>query len=292
MPSMKDSSEPVDTSITRSPRTGRSRSEWASATTVATELRLSFAPGTTARAPMSAIAAAAPTASPRPPGGAQTARRGPQRHEQRAQEHPVDDRQALVCLGVQVRQAPHREPGSSGWKTSPLWAASWWAMNTMVRAASRSPASATTFQVERCGSRRRNHSRPPLTSSHSRRRNGADEGGEQAPGRRQGRSRVQQAERPPVAAVGSLLDPRLATRRAQLVGEPLRGTPLAFEADGRSNAASSWMTRSMVSRRIGRGSVVARASGCAPTPPRCRFARAWSDGFQVAPAAAPADRGR
>ena len=56
--------------------------------------------------------------------------------------------------------------GSAGWNTSPLWAASWWAMNTMVRVASGSPDSATTFQVGRCGSaRRRNQSRPPLTSS-------------------------------------------------------------------------------------------------------------------------------
>ena len=29
--------------------------------------------------------------------------------------------------------------GSAGWKTSPLWAASWWAMKTTVRRASGSP---------------------------------------------------------------------------------------------------------------------------------------------------------
>ena len=56
--------------------------------------------------------------------------------------------------------------GSAGWKTRPLWAASWWAMNTTVRRASGSPSSATTFQVARCGSARlRNQSPPPPTSS-------------------------------------------------------------------------------------------------------------------------------
>ena len=56
--------------------------------------------------------------------------------------------------------------GSAGWKTRPLWAASWWAMKTTVRAASGSPTSATTFQVGRFGSARlRNQSCPPLTSS-------------------------------------------------------------------------------------------------------------------------------
>src|ERR687890_763893 len=41
-------------------------------------------------------------------------------------------------------------------------------MKATVRSASGSPASATTFQVERCGSaRRRNQSRPPLTSSYA-----------------------------------------------------------------------------------------------------------------------------
>jgi hypothetical protein len=39
--------------------------------------------------------------------------------------------------------------GSAGWKTSPLWAASWWATKTIVRRPSGSPASATTFQVGR-----------------------------------------------------------------------------------------------------------------------------------------------
>ena len=56
--------------------------------------------------------------------------------------------------------------GSAGWKTSPEWAASWWETKTTVRSPSGSPASATTFQAERCGSvARRNQSRPPLTSS-------------------------------------------------------------------------------------------------------------------------------
>ncbi len=55
MPSMKDSSEPVETRMTRTPGMG---SSLASDSSTATPVRLSFAPGTTLRTPMSAIAAA------------------------------------------------------------------------------------------------------------------------------------------------------------------------------------------------------------------------------------------
>ena len=66
MPSLKDSSEPVETSTTRTPSSGRSRSAAASAITAPTALRLSLAPGTVARRPMSAIAAVAPADSAAP----------------------------------------------------------------------------------------------------------------------------------------------------------------------------------------------------------------------------------
>jgi hypothetical protein len=58
MPSSKDSSEPVETSRTRMPETGSSASRRATASIAATALRLSLAPGTTDRAPMSANDAA------------------------------------------------------------------------------------------------------------------------------------------------------------------------------------------------------------------------------------------
>ena len=60
---MKDSSEPVESSSTRTPSGGRSRRACASVTNTATELRLSFAPGTTRERPMSAMAALAPSES-------------------------------------------------------------------------------------------------------------------------------------------------------------------------------------------------------------------------------------
>ena len=58
MPSMNDSSEPGKRRITRRPSTGSSASEWASESSAATPVALSFAPGTTGLRPMSAMAAA------------------------------------------------------------------------------------------------------------------------------------------------------------------------------------------------------------------------------------------
>ncbi len=58
IPSMNDSSEPVESRITRMPGIGSSLSDRASESSTATPVRLSLAPGTTLRRPMSAIAAA------------------------------------------------------------------------------------------------------------------------------------------------------------------------------------------------------------------------------------------
>ena len=64
MPSMNDSSEPVETSSTRIPSTGRSANARANPRSVTAPDRLSLAPGTTCRAPMSAkLAALAPASS-------------------------------------------------------------------------------------------------------------------------------------------------------------------------------------------------------------------------------------
>ena len=60
MPSMNDSSEPVETSITRTLCTGSSASARATASSATTPVALSFAPGTTSRLAISANVAAAP----------------------------------------------------------------------------------------------------------------------------------------------------------------------------------------------------------------------------------------
>ena len=66
IPSLNDSSEPVETSSTRAPVSGSSRSRCASAITAPTAVRLSLAPGTTAREAMSAITAIEPSDSASP----------------------------------------------------------------------------------------------------------------------------------------------------------------------------------------------------------------------------------
>ena len=58
MPSLNDSSEPAESRITRSDEVGSERRRRASASSRTTAVALSLAPGTTSRAPISAIAAA------------------------------------------------------------------------------------------------------------------------------------------------------------------------------------------------------------------------------------------
>ena len=167
MPSMNDSSEPVESKITRTPGGGSSRKARTSATLTATALRLSLAPGTTARAPMSIIEA---------PASAE--KNAPMRRKERRPVSPqratnTGPRNTPKMIGTlcsafswSLGMSFIARRGSPGWNTSPECAASWWEMKTTVRSASGSPASAITLYVERFGSRwRRNHSRPPLTSS-------------------------------------------------------------------------------------------------------------------------------
>ena len=63
---MNDSSEPVETSSTRTPSTGCSRSSRASSSSTATAVRLSLAPGTTVRVAMSPNASRLPAETTRP----------------------------------------------------------------------------------------------------------------------------------------------------------------------------------------------------------------------------------
>ncbi len=118
---MNDSSEPVESRITRTPGTGRSRRAWARATIAPTELRLSLAPGTTARAPMSAMAAVAP-AEKSPP-----RRRSPALPERPPSAVSSGPRKTPNMIGMLwsafswrrgVKRMPSR--GSAGWNTSPL----------------------------------------------------------------------------------------------------------------------------------------------------------------------------
>ena len=126
-----------------------------------------MAPGTTLLAPMFAMHALAPSEKNIP---MRFSQRGPSSPQSASSSGPRKTPNMIgmlwfarsCCFGIS--SIPLR--GSAGWKTSPLWAASWWATNTTVRRAAGSPVSATTFQVGRCGSARlRNQSCPPLTSS-------------------------------------------------------------------------------------------------------------------------------
>ena len=103
--------------------------------------------GRPARAPISAIAAAVPSASTVP---ATRRRRAPESapsgHEQRAADRPATSAAGRVGRAEQPRPAFADEHGRARVKKSAaVCAASWWATTTTVRSASRSPASATTF---------------------------------------------------------------------------------------------------------------------------------------------------
>ena len=231
MPSMKDSSEPVETSSTRTPVDGLARARRrARPSSVATPVRLSLAPGTTPRAPISANGA--------PP------RRAPGRCRRRAAPRAPSSAAGATSSGppktgnisggvVSVRSS---RPGKRS-PTNALGAGE--QEHRRVRgvvvgdehdgaaSASRSPASATTFQVGRGGSsRRRNHWRPPEMSSAiaaaanapaASARRAAPASAPAAPA-----SAHEQAQRPPVRPVRALL---LDARRAAVLAQaPRRST--------------------------------------------------------------------
>ena len=169
MPSMKPSSEPVESRITRTPvRRALARARGPAPRAPPTALRLSFAPGHHAagadvrhrgRRAHREEHPAAPQPAP--------AEQPPEREQQRPEEDAEDDRDALVRPLVQLRRelaCPMR--GSAGWNTSPLCAASWWAMKTTVRVAvAGRRARRRRSRWGDAAARRRNHSHPPLTSS-------------------------------------------------------------------------------------------------------------------------------
>ena len=164
---MNDSSEPVESRITRTPSGGRSASSLASATITADGAEVVVRSRHDLARPMSAITPMAPSDRNIP---ARFGRRAPASPHSASRSGPRKTPNMIgtlwlaraCCFGIS--SMPFR--GSAGWNTRPECAASWCATNTTVRSPSGSPASATTFQVERCGSvRLRNQSRPPLTSS-------------------------------------------------------------------------------------------------------------------------------
>ena len=140
MPSMNDSSEPVETSSTRTPSTGCSRRSRASSSRTATAVRLSLAPGTTVRVPMSANASAPP---------AEMASPSLRVHGIAASAGPAATSRItcgeVSCFAYHSGNASAIRRWSSGRKISPPLAASWWATNTRVWSAAGSPAVAVTL---------------------------------------------------------------------------------------------------------------------------------------------------
>lgn len=144
IPSLKDSSAPAESKITRTPAGGSSRKRWARASSETTAVPLSLAPGTTSRTPMSVIAATEPIPRNRP---SLVSSRLPLRAPSAARSGPPSTGAIIIGLVSVFSIRPRRSAisGSLGWKTRPEWAESWWAMTTTVRSASRSPSSQTTL---------------------------------------------------------------------------------------------------------------------------------------------------
>ena len=119
-----------------------------------------------------------------------------------------------------------------GWKTSPPFAASWWATKTTVSAPSGSPASATTFAVVRRGSSRRKTCGPPETSS-AIAAAAPEPGGGREPARAAGEpgeraDRRQECHRDRERAGRALLlDPGRRAEPLELAAQPFRGFALA-----------------------------------------------------------------
>ena len=222
-------------------------------------------------APMSAIAAVAP---PRRRSRPARSQRRPSRPQSATSSGPrkTPKRIGTLWFARSCSFGTSRMPirGSAGWNTRPVWAASWWAMKTTVRAASGSPGlghdvPGRAVRQRRAGTRaarrsRRRRPRPRPPRPRPPRAARPSSGGERGGG-------VQQPERPPVAAVGALLlDPHVAA--AGVASSPAshsaaRRSPA--EAEGRSKEASSRTTRSIRARRHGRRQ---------PTWTRTRLARA------------------
>ena len=245
MPSLNDSSDPVETSSTRTPSSGRSRSASASPTSTPTELKLSLAPGTAARAPMSAIAAVAARGE-REAGAEQTAdsqdRPGADHH--RSDPDRVQEREAAARARVQPRRDLQRDPRQDRVEDQPRVGGV--VMRDQHERARSVRISDLRHHVPRrpMGEHRPAEPAPAVAEvvPQRRRSDPGDAGRERArrqaaPAQRERAGghgeRVHQADRPPVAAVGALLldlDP--APERAQPLGDQLGGLALALGSGG------------------------------------------------------------
>ena len=252
IPSQSASSE-VERKSTRVFSGGCSASALAIASCATQPVPLSLAPGTTS--PASDV-----RHERRRAGGDHRAKpRQSTAAEQRAPPRPAPGRPPATSAAGWCRSArtprarsPRRSSVIAGLKKKAVWAASWWAMRTIVRSASGGPSSPSTWWQLLFGSSRRNRRRPggsssaisaaaaaPVAAANSR-VSGPPASGREA-GERAGAG--QQADRPPERAVGFrlLLDPHVTHALvAQGSGQPLRSTLLPRrEADSRSKAQSS-----------------------------------------------------
>ena len=144
MPSMNDSSLPVETSRTRTPATGSLRQAPRQPARVATPVRLSLAPGhDAARADLGEGGrrgerqrACRRCARARAPGSAPAATSsGP------PMTGHMSGGRRVACARAGPGSARRRSALGAGEKSTDVCAASWWATTTTVRSASRSPAS-------------------------------------------------------------------------------------------------------------------------------------------------------
>ena len=194
--------------------------------------RLSLAPGTTVRVAMSKNASALPadSASPSLRSGRQG---GPRARARRRRAASAAARcLALVPAGERVGDDPRSARAGRSGRRAPRRGGR---RRRASPRASGSPASPTTFQVERCGSRRRKRCGPPETSStipaaasspSAAVRAARRSAGQDARGRQQPERDGHRADR------ALLLDPRCDAERGQLAADPLRRPPLAVGGRG------------------------------------------------------------
>ena len=114
MPSMKDSSLPVESRITRTPSGGSSRSSRASSSRTATAARLSLAPGTTERVAMSPTASVEPSADQAAQRGAGRAGRAARRARRARARRPRAASAAARSPGGRTSRGTCRRPSGSG----------------------------------------------------------------------------------------------------------------------------------------------------------------------------------
>jgi hypothetical protein len=155
MPSQVASSE-VETSRMRVRSGGFSARARASASSAITPVPLSLAPGTASREPISAIEAAVPAQRIAPSRSSKRLRSAAPTPTTAGPPTTGSISGGLVLAFSNAHGANRSMvSGIAGLKIQPEWAVSWCASRTIVCSPAAGPSSATTFQAERFGSRRR-----------------------------------------------------------------------------------------------------------------------------------------